>query len=396
MRILFANNIRGYFGGVEQVIADTAQGLRERGHVSFLAHRTNERNVEAFSKPFEACFQCSEFAPPEAHSEGQPFRSIIEAARPDVIYFHKVTQLPPSADFVGRVRSVRMVHDHDLYCPTTYKYFRHGRRICHYPAGWRCWADLAFLAKNPKSITRLALVSISDKIREMCRSHDLDAILAVSSFIRDGLAMNGFPPEKVHIVHPILPLADPPFTPAPEEPKILFIGQLIRGKGLDLLFSVLARLRCPFTLTVIGTGNSRDKLQAMCAQLGLESKVRFLDWVDHNEVGQFYMDAKVVVAPSRWPEPFTLIGQEAMRHGRPVVAFNVGGNANWLEHEVTGLLAPEQDIAAFASALERVLTDTACANRLGGNAYRRVRERFSFQHYLDQLEEHLSGNASKQ
>ena len=64
----------------------------------------------------------------------------------------------------------------------------------------------------------------------MRRSRDLDAILAVSSFIRDGLAMNGFPREKLHIVHPILPLSDPPLTPAPEDPKILFVGQLIRGK----------------------------------------------------------------------------------------------------------------------------------------------------------------------
>jgi len=396
VRILFANNICGYFGGVEQVIVDTAQGLRERGHASFLAYRTTERNVEAFSKPFDACFQCREFAPPDTLSEGQSFRSIIEAARPDVIYFHKVMQLPPSADFVGKVRSVRMAHDHDLYCPTTYKYFRHGRRICHYRAGWRCWIDLAFLAKNPKSGTHLALVSISGKIREMRRSHDLDAILANSSFTRDALVMNGFPREKVHVVHPILPLADQPLTPAPEEPKILFVGQLIRGKGLDLLFNALTRLRCPFTLTVVGTGNSRDNLHAMCAQLGLQSRVLFLDWVDHDEVGRFYTDAKVVAMPSRWPEPFGLIGQEAMRRGRPVVAFNVGGIGDWLEHELTGLLAPEQDIGAFAEALERILTDTAYANRLGENAYKRVRERFSFQSYLDQLEEHLSGNVSRQ
>lgn len=389
MRILFANNIRGYFGGVEQVIFDTARGLNERGHVSLLAYRSNERNVEAFSQPFETCFQCSEFAPPEAHSEGQPFRTILESARPEVIYFHKVTQLPPSADFIGKTRSVRMVHDHDLYCPTSYKYFRHGRKICHYPAGWRCWCDFAFLAKNPKSKTRLAYVSISQKIREMQRSRDLDAILAVSSFIRDGLAMNGFPEKKLHIVHPILPLSDPPFTPVPQEPKILFVGQLIRGKGFDLLLRALTLLRCPFSLTVIGTGNSRDKLHALCNELGLLSKVQFLDWVNHDDIPKFYMEAKVVVAPSRWPEPFTLIGQEAMRHGRPVVAFNVGGNGNWLDHEQTGLLVPEQDIPAYAAALDRLLTDTAYANQLGNTAYKRVRERFSFQKYLDQLEKHL-------
>jgi glycosyltransferase involved in cell wall biosynthesis len=130
----------------------------------------------------------------------------------------------------------------------------------------------------------------------------------------------------------------------------------------------------------------------MCTELGLQSKVQFLDWVNHDDIPKYYMEAKVVVAPSRWPEPFTLIGQEAMRHGRPVVAFDVGGNSNWLDHEQTGLLVPEQDIPAYAAALERVLTNTAYANQLGGNAYKRVRERFSFRRYLDQVEEYLSQN----
>jgi glycosyltransferase involved in cell wall biosynthesis len=391
MRILFANNIRGYFGGVEQVIYDTARGLRERGHVSLLAHRSNERNVDAFSESFEACFQCSEFAP--GGVDGMPFSSIVEAAKPDVIYFHKVTQLPPFDSFLGKIRSVRMVHDHDLYCPTSYKYFRTGKKICHYRAGWRCWLDAAFLAKNPNSVTKLSFVNISAKIAEMRRSHNLDAILAVSSFIQDGLVMNGFPKEKVHIVHPILPLSDPPYTPVPKAPRILFVGQLIRGKGLDLLFNVLTRLKCDYLLTVIGTGNSRDKLHAMCRDMGLNDRVEFLDWVDHAEIGSYYENARVVVAPSRWPEPFTLIGQEAMRRGRPVVAFDVGGNGNWLEHDLTGLLAPEQDFDAFAAALESVLTDDERAERLGKQAYARVRERFSFQKYLDEIEARLSGNS---
>lgn len=393
MRVLFANDICGYFGGVEQVIVDTARGLAERGHTSCLAYHHEARDVAKFTAPFEACYQCSELAP-EGGADGQPFSAILASARPDVIYFHKVTRLPPHGDFVHKIRAVRMVHDHALYCPTSHKYFRHGMSVCHHAAGFRCWLDLAFLAPKPSSPTGLALVSIPGALREMRQSHALDALLAVSSFVRDGLLMNGFPAEKVHVVHPILPLDDPPFTPVPDEPRILFVGQLIRGKGLDLLLQALARVGSPFSLTVVGTGNAREKLHAMCAQGGLASKVRFLDWVDHDAIGRHYLEAKVVAAPSRWPEPFTLVGQEAMRHGRPIVAFDVGGNRDWLEHERTGLLVPEQDIAGYAAALTRLLGDTAYANRLGANAYGRVRERFSFAGYLDHVEAALRGPGS--
>ena len=85
-----------------------------------------------------------------------------------------------------------------------------------------------------------------------------------------------------------------------------------------------------------------------------------------------------------------MIGLEAMRHGRPVVAFDVGGIPDWLGHGSTGLLVPEQDIQTFADALERVLTDTEYAATLGRNGYERVVSRYSFDDYLDQLEAHLS------
>jgi len=125
--------------------------------------------------------------------------------------------------------------------------------------------------------------------------------------------------------------------------------------------------------------------------LGLERKVKFLDWVDHEKIGEHYATSTVVAVPSRWPEPFGMVGLEAMQHGRPVVAFDVGGISDWLEHEETGLLVPEQDVAGFARALERILTKDEFAVRLGENAYERVRERFSFERYLDQLEKHLAG-----
>jgi len=97
-----------------------------------------------------------------------------------------------------------------------------------------------------------------------------------------------------------------------------------------------------------------------------------------------------VAIPSRCPESFTIVGQESMRHGRPVVAFRVGGNADWLEDGKTGLLVPEQDVAAYANALQRLLTDTAYAAQLGAYAAKRVRERFTFEGFLDELEAHLS------
>ena len=84
-----------------------------------------------------------------------------------------------------------------------------------------------------------------------------------------------------------------------------------------------------------------------------------------------------------------------MNHGRPVVAFAVGGIPDWLEHEVTGLLAPEQDTKAMARSLDRLLSDGELAASLGRKAVERARTRFSFTEYLGKLECHLSGQEAQ-
>jgi glycosyltransferase involved in cell wall biosynthesis len=97
----------------------------------------------------------------------------------------------------------------------------------------------------------------------------------------------------------------------------------------------------------------------------------------------------VVVVPSRWPEPFGMIGLEAMRHGRPVVAFGVGGISDWLHHNHTGILVPEQDIEAMAQGIEQILLRDEFATRLGSNAYDRFVNHYAFDDYISRLESFL-------
>jgi glycosyltransferase involved in cell wall biosynthesis len=62
-----------------------------------------------------------------------------------------------------------------------------------------------------------------------------------------------------------------------------------------------------------------------------------------------------------------------------------------LEHEVTGLLAPEQDIDALAKALTGLLSDLETCRRMGLMAFTNFENKFSFQDYLDKITSHLMG-----
>lgn len=391
MKILFANNLCGHYGGVEQVIAHTVKALAQRGHECHFAYGTARPDAEAFSSSFVSATRCTEFGGSADPAPGKTFLEITDAVRPDVVFVHKLAQLPKGVEHARGYRKVVLVHDHDLWCPTGLGYTRHNRKTCTHAAGWGCYLGLAFLEKSEGGPLPVKLVNIERKFREMARYHRFDTVLANSTFVRKRLLAGGYPHSTMRLCHPVLDQGPVDVTPVPDTPEILYVGSLIRGKGVDLLLDSLRRLRCPYHLTVVGRGKSEEDLKGQVTALGLDDRVTFVGWVANDAVGAYYQRARVVAVPSAWPEPFGLVGLEAMRYGRPVAAFAVGGIPDWLVHEETGLLSPEQDVADYAISLERLLTDNALATRLGAGGANRVREHFSFANYIEALEGHLSG-----
>jgi glycosyltransferase involved in cell wall biosynthesis len=284
-----------------------------------------------------------------------------------------------------------MVHDHDLWCPKGTGYYTFNRRICQVAAGLPCYLDAAFLERSGSSLFPIKLRSISAKMREMRRNHKFDTILVLSEFLKRQLIINGFPPERIRINNPVVNQGAPEPQPLPQAPRVLYVGSLIRGKGVDLLLHALSMVSCDFHLDVVGKGNSESELRALVSSLGLGDRVNFAGWVKHAELPQYYHASRVVAVPSCWPEPFGLIGQEAMRCARPVVAFKVGGIPDWCDDGKTGFTVPEQDTKAFAEALERLLTDFNLAQEMGQNGLREVKSRFSFEDNLDNVEAFLRG-----
>jgi glycosyltransferase involved in cell wall biosynthesis len=102
-----------------------------------------------------------------------------------------------------------------------------------------------------------------------------------------------------------------------------------------------------------------------------------LGFVPHEELGELYDRAALVVCPS-YREGLPLCVLEAMAHGKPVVASAVGGIPELVEDGVTGLLVEPGDVAGLRAAIERLLADPALRRRLGRGARARVAERCSW------------------
>ncbi len=391
MKILFVNEKCGYFGGVEQNIAVTAAGLINRGHSCYLAYWTEtDRDSSEYKKLFSKVFQLTGPNPGNKLESlaDKIINTIFEEIYPDAIYLHKIHSITPFLQFLGRVRIIRMIHDHDLCCPRRHKYYFHNERVCTSRAGIRCYLDLAFIEKD-SGTGKISIGGIGSKLREMKSNQFLDCLLVGSSFMKNELLQNGFSPSSIHILPPLVPFSPRFDSPVPDDPVILCVAQLIKGKGVDLLLKALSSLTCEFRTIIVGAGNSEHDLKRLSRELGLEEKVQFTGWVPNKVIGEFYSKAKVVAVPCRWPEPFGMIGLEAMNFARPVVAFNVGGISDWLDHGVTGVLVPEQDVAAFSKSLQSILTNTDTARKMGTAAVHQASQKYSFDDYISRTIEIL-------
>lgn len=167
---------------------------------------------------------------------------------------------------------------------------------------------------------------------------------------------------------------------------LLFVGRLVDKKGADLALRALAaaRLERPsLRLELIGSGPKEAELQALAAELGLESAVRFRGLLAPAEVEAAYERCSGVVLPVRVAAdgdrdglPTVLL--EAMARALPVVSMRVIGIPELIRDGETGLLAPPEDVDALAACLVRLHAEPELGERLG----RAARDAIAAEHEL--------------
>ena len=166
----------------------------------------------------------------------------------------------------------------------------------------------------------------------------------------------------------------PPFAPTTDGPTIVFVGRLVRAKGVEMLVDAAARLRTPGARVVlVGDGPDRAKVERLARRLGVADRVHVTGFVAHDRIPAALAAADVVVLPSFYEELGTVL-VEALHAGVPVVASRTGGIPELVEHGVTGLLVAPGDPAELAGALDAVVGHPALAEQLGANAARRAPE----------------------
>jgi glycosyltransferase involved in cell wall biosynthesis len=283
---------------------------------------------------------------------------------------------------------VRMVHDHDMYCMRSYKYNPFTRRICTRAASAYCVFPCgAALARNRDGGLPFRWVSYLAKKREIRLNRQFQRMVVATSYMRDELVHNHFDQRKIELHAPVpRALETPRQSSFSGRNLILYSGQIIRGKGVDVLLESLAQVQVPFECIILGDGNHRPYCEGLSRRLGLSNRVHFAGFVPQEDLHNHYGDGSLAVMSSVWPEPFGAAGLEGMRHGLPVVAFDAGGIAEWLIDRHNGFLVPWMDRTAFAARVEQLLRNKALGRQMGERGRRLAGQKYDFARYVEGLE----------
>ncbi len=216
------------------------------------------------------------------------------------------------------------------------------------------------------------------------------AVIANAEAVKQAAAtLEGLPPKRIHVIPNGVDL--PPALPgseraairsalgaSPEETVVVQVATLTRVKDHATALRAAERLRSAgvaFRWWMVGEGPLRRALEAEAAARGLGERVRFPG--SRSDVPALLAAGDVAVLTSR-SEGFPNAVLEAMAAGRPVVATDVGGTAEAVRPERTGLLVPPGDGEALAEALRRCADDPALRRRLGDAGRERARSEYGW------------------
>ena len=369
-RVAWVNEHAAFVGGAEQYVFETAELLAAEGIENTLLFDPLARFDPAFLKPFARAYPLIKPA------------DQIPALGADIVYVHRVA----GAERVRQIgeatpRAVRFFHDHRPLCLREHKYTAIRQETCVRPIGIHCYSCLGFVANQGHTLSLRSLGPLREELEE---SRKLAGAVVASRYLKQHLMDHGFDADHIHVA-PLFSAPPPPIIVPRDERRLVFVGQLVRGKGVDVLLEAMTLLPSYVRLTVVGSGRQELELRALAEKLGLSSRVLFTGEQRGLDRDRLVASAAALVLPSRSPETFGLVGLEALRLATPVVATNVGGISEWLREGEGGHLVASGDAQGLAKALRLIVDAPAYARALGERGRDRWRARYQPRHHLGHL-----------
>lgn len=322
----------------------------------------------------------------------QRFAEVLERVRPHVVHVGHLNHLSTTLVREAALREVPIVltlHDYWLMCPR-------GQLMQTFPedptALWaacdgqadrkcaeRCYARSFSGAPDEREADVAYWTDwVGRRMRHVRQVAELvDLFIAPARYLhdrfRDGF---GLPERKlVYLDYGFARERLRGRSRAPGEPFTFgYIGTHIPAKGIHDLIGAFGHVRGGARLRIWGRPRGQDTSALVRLAASLPASVaRRVEWCPEYEnqaiVRDVFDRCDAIVVPSVWVENSPLVIHEAQAARVPVITANAGGMAEYVHHEVNGLLFEHRSVPALAEQMQRFVDDPALASRLGARGY---------------------------
>ncbi|MAT94202.1 MAG: glycosyl transferase family 1 [Halioglobus sp.] len=357
------------FGGDGIFVQQLALALARRGHRVTVVHcidafyasggrepgpaRLTHPNLEVISLRSVAGLLSPLYTQQTARPgfKARRLRDILGPGAFDVIHYHNVSLVGGAGVLAyGDAIKLYTTHEHWLLCPLS-TLWKFDRQPCDSRQCVRCTLH----ARRPPQWWRYGGVLTRNL-------QHIDAFLAPSRFMIELHRRHGiegrFELMPNFTAHTGAPDARQPGA-GRQRPYFLMAGRLERSKG----FQRVIRAFREFTdadLLIAGSGAMEAELRELAQGA---AHIELLGWTDGERLAQLYADARAVIVPSIWQEPFGLIVAESLVRGTPVIVNDMGALAELVGESAGGLVY--QDEAQLLACAQRLLQDASYRDALG-------------------------------
>lgn len=224
--------------------------------------------------------------------------------------------------------------------------------------------------RDTKYMQRIrTVVDRIDFLKRVINSTDL--VIAPTRLNRDLMIRNGIDPERIHLSPYGMDTSDitaaPISSASPTVLRIGYIGSLAPHKGPDILLKAFGNIprAADAQLKIYGSPKRDPKYFSKLQELaGADARIEFSGTFEPNETGRILSEIDILVVPSRWYENTPLVVYSAFASGTPVVATDLGGLSEVVEHDKNGFLFPLEDSQELSNHLLRFFFEPDLIKRL--------------------------------
>jgi glycosyltransferase involved in cell wall biosynthesis len=372
MRVLILHDSYQLSGGEDRAVEADEALLRARGHEVFVYRRSYDEiaNIKLVTAPGLAT---------QVFWSRTAYRAVARIVanwRPDVAHFHNIFPLiSPSSYAACReagVPVVQTLHNYRLVCPAG-TLLRDGKpcESCIGRAPWPSVLYGCYRGSRPQSFVLASSLLLHSLVGTW--NNQVDAYIALTEFGRGIFIRGGLPADRIFVRPNALAVPEPHEYGGPR--SAIFVGRLSPEKGIRLLLEAWSELR-DVPLAIVGSGNLLDEVRATIAKNRMDH-VEVTGQLSNPEVLDRVREAGMLILPSIWYEGLSYSVVEALAQGVPVIASNLGAQAEFVRDGVSGLLFNPGDAASLVHAVRRLWNSDALAYELGRGARKDFFERYS-------------------